>query len=284
MPPTPKAPSREDVSVVVPTLHAAEFLTDCLRSAVANGPGEIIVVDGGSEDESVRIARDAGAQVLHSTGGVAGARARGIKHAAKDWILLLDADVILPPNAVGELLSELKLRDLTGLQTRLHSVADGSGYWGRALATHHNRGKASNDWFSFSAALFDRRTLMHHPFDSQLTSGEDIDLVYRLRRSGARLAVSEVTTALHRYGDSFSFARHQWLSDGRGIGAIIRKYGLRRTWLVCLPLGGAVLGSLTSLARAQPKWLFYYLCFAVYNYIAMLDELFLRPMRAGARA
>jgi mycofactocin glycosyltransferase len=264
--------SVRDVSIVIPTLNAAAFLRGCLGSIPAECE-ELLVVDGGSVDETVELAEEAGATVVHTVGTVAAARATGIMQATKPWVLLLDSDVILPEDGVTTLLREVQARSLTALQARLHSISTGSGYWGRALAAHHNSGKASSEWFSFAAALCDRAALLQEPFDSRLRSGEDLDLVYRFRKSGARLAISDGVVGLHRYGDSFQSAYGQWVADGHGLVAIVRKHGLRVAWLLALPLAAGVRGCLLSLRSLQFQWLPYYVCFTFFNYAAMVDEL-----------
>jgi len=44
--------------------------------------------------------------------------------------------------------------------------------------------------------------------------------------------------------------------------------------LVGLPLAASVRGIGLSLVRRQPRWVPYYLCYGVFNYLGMLEELF----------
>ncbi len=55
------------VSVVIPTLDEAASLPQliaCLRGQQGGGPSEIIVVDGGSRDETVALARESGVKIV----------------------------------------------------------------------------------------------------------------------------------------------------------------------------------------------------------------------------
>ena len=65
----------------------------CLQ-AIRPAVDEIIVVDTGSTDRTIEIARSMGASVYHFswTGSFAEARNYGIKHATGEWVLWLDAD------------------------------------------------------------------------------------------------------------------------------------------------------------------------------------------------
>ncbi|MGC8519040.1 MAG: TIGR04283 family arsenosugar biosynthesis glycosyltransferase [Steroidobacteraceae bacterium] len=82
-----------DVSVIIPTLNAARQLPTTL--AACAGALEIIIVDGGSADETVATATRSGARV------VVGPRGRGIQlhqgalQARGQWLLFLHADTVL---------------------------------------------------------------------------------------------------------------------------------------------------------------------------------------------
>jgi glycosyltransferase involved in cell wall biosynthesis len=66
---------------------------ESVRSLVADGKGEIIVVDSGSTDRTVEIAKSFGANVfVEEWKGFAGQKNSAIDKATGDWILSLDAD------------------------------------------------------------------------------------------------------------------------------------------------------------------------------------------------
>ena len=81
------------LSVVIPTLNAAECLPATLRSVAA--ADEVIVADGGSTDDTVRIATKAGAHVVVASRGRGAQLASGIVVARGEWLLLLHADTWL---------------------------------------------------------------------------------------------------------------------------------------------------------------------------------------------
>jgi glycosyltransferase involved in cell wall biosynthesis len=85
------AAERVPVSVVMPTLNEAAGLRETLASL--EWADEVIVVDGGSSDDTTSIAREAGARVLVVPGvTIAAQRNAGIAVARHNWILALDAD------------------------------------------------------------------------------------------------------------------------------------------------------------------------------------------------
>lgn len=257
-----------DVSIVVPVRNAEDLLEECLASIVRSEPREIIVVDGMSTDGTLAIARRYGARILSDEGrGLPAARLLGAREASSARVALVDADVVLPDGALAALLAEFEEESYAALQAGLESVS-GPAYWGQALAHHHRTGR-SKDWFGLVATIFDRATLLDHGFDEAFLSGEDIELRWRLQNAGARIGVSKRTVVTHRFGDTFEFARDQWLMDGRGHARMLRKHGARAALLLGLPAAAAVRGALLSVVRGQPRWIPYYLCFAVFNYVGM---------------
>ena len=78
------------LSVVIPALNAAETLPGCL--ALLGGADEVIVVDGGSADETVRIAESAGARIVIAPKGRGVQLRAGGEAAGGDWLLFLHAD------------------------------------------------------------------------------------------------------------------------------------------------------------------------------------------------
>ena len=104
------------VSVVVPAYNAAATLGETLRSVRAQSHRnlEIIVVDDGSTDMTVNIARQHAAQdgrlrlLTQSNGGVAAARNHGIAEARSDLIAPVDADDLWAPDKIEKQLRALK--------------------------------------------------------------------------------------------------------------------------------------------------------------------------------
>lgn len=83
------------ISVIVPAYNAAETIANCLTALQrqTRRPDEIIVVDDGSTDETVRIAQAFGVRVLtQAHRGPAAARNLGVQVACGDIVMFTDAD------------------------------------------------------------------------------------------------------------------------------------------------------------------------------------------------
>src|SRR5690242_4453147 len=96
------------VSVVVPNWNRSALLKKLLDDVAAQNvtPDEVIVVDNGSTDDSVAIARAAGASVIElgANQGFSKAVNRGIERARGEWIAILNNDIELESDWLSQLL------------------------------------------------------------------------------------------------------------------------------------------------------------------------------------
>jgi glycosyltransferase involved in cell wall biosynthesis len=119
-----------NLSVVIITFDEEATLGRTLASVqalVADGKGEIIVVDSGSTDRTVEIAKSFGAKVfVEEWKGFAAQKNSAIDKATGDWILSLDADEELDPplqQTLSEMLDALNRLSSLGKQAATHSSA-----------------------------------------------------------------------------------------------------------------------------------------------------------------
>lgn len=87
------------LSIIIPVLNEAEGLPGLLDHLKLICDSEVIVVDGGSEDDSRQAALCAGAQVIQGERGRARQMNAGAAAASGDIFLFLHADTQLPPDA-----------------------------------------------------------------------------------------------------------------------------------------------------------------------------------------
>ena len=92
-----KNENKYKISVVIPTLNRINTLQRALDSVINQTykPGEIIVVDNGSSDGTLKFLREQYPKITTLTEnklGVSSARNKGIKKSVNQWIALLDSD------------------------------------------------------------------------------------------------------------------------------------------------------------------------------------------------
>ena len=81
------------VSVQICTLNEEENIRDCLTGIAANDPEEIVVIDGGSNDRTVKIAQEFGARVLTPGKlGLGPSRRLGYLSSTAKYTAFVDAD------------------------------------------------------------------------------------------------------------------------------------------------------------------------------------------------
>lgn len=102
--------NNQRVSVVVPMYNVALYVTDAIESILNQTypDVEIVIVDDGSEDCSLDVARGVllacptakWRVVRQENSGVASARNRGAREATGEWVLFLDPDDVLAPETI----------------------------------------------------------------------------------------------------------------------------------------------------------------------------------------
>jgi len=139
-------PETLPLSLVVITRDAAAELAACLASAPF--ASEALVVDSGSADHTVDVARAAGARVLvEAFRGFGAQKQFAVEAAGHDWVLCLDADERITP----ELDASIRAAFRTGPPAAAaYAIARRNRFLGRWL-TH---GEGYPDW---TVRLFDRR-------------------------------------------------------------------------------------------------------------------------------
>lgn len=189
------------LAVVIPTLDAADHLSQTLASLAPLGAAETIVVDGGSADRTPLIAADHGARVITSGRGRGQQLMAGAAAARADWLLFHHADTRL---------------DAGGCAAVLAYVSRGEASEGQAAYFRFRLGDASPyaRWVEAWVAL--RCRLFALPFGDQslliartlygriggyrpLPLMEDVDLVERLGRRRLHCLPAAAVTSAERY-------------------------------------------------------------------------------------
>jgi len=105
--------SKPSISVIIPVYNTEKYLAQAIKSVLEQTvqPDEIIVVDDGSTDNSVEVARQFLPKVkiiTQQNAGAGAARNTGIKQASGEYLAFLDADDLWIENKLEQQLSYLK--------------------------------------------------------------------------------------------------------------------------------------------------------------------------------
>lgn len=187
------------LSVVIPTLNASQTLAASL--AGFGDPtrfGEIVVSDGGSSDDTLAVARAAGAQIVTGAQGRGPQLQLGARRARGDWLLFVHADTRLSPGWHGAVLDHIGRR------------AGQAGYFRFALddaAAPARRVERLTRWRCRVLALpyGDQGLLISRSLHdavggfNALPLMEDVDLVRRIGRGRLRQLDCDAVTSAARY-------------------------------------------------------------------------------------
>jgi glycosyltransferase involved in cell wall biosynthesis len=185
------------VSIIIPVFNSAAFLERAVRSALVQiGVKEIILVDDGSQDDSLALCHQLRAESrkiqVHThpeknNKGLAATRNRGLEFAAGDWIQFLDADDELLP---GKIQAQLDLLGQAGkaipfiVGNSIDVFSDGRRHFNRFF---------SDPWIGLMcsklgnscANLFKHAVLKEVGFfDANLRTSEEYDLMFRIMKLG----------------------------------------------------------------------------------------------------
>jgi rSAM/selenodomain-associated transferase 2 len=95
--------SNQGVSIVVPLLNESAVVPELIKHLNGLNASQIIIVDGGSEDNSVELLRQTDFKVIVGTVGRANQMNVGAKLASESMLLFLHADTRLPSNYQTEI-------------------------------------------------------------------------------------------------------------------------------------------------------------------------------------
>ncbi|WP_165985678.1 glycosyltransferase family A protein [Streptomyces sp. YIM 98790] len=191
------------VSVIVPNYNYAASLELCLRAIQEQTYPhiELLMVDDGSTDNSVEIARSLGVTVVRTPRnlGVAGARNLGIAESAGEICFFVDSDVALAPDAVATAVRLLRENPETGAVCGIHDpeplIRDSLVEEYRGLQYHYwSVSSAGHISFLFPASCAIRRTVLEEigPFNERLRNTEEVDYGHRLTQRHPLLLSPEI--------------------------------------------------------------------------------------------
>ncbi len=187
------------ISIIVPALNEKQCIAETLRALrQLEGEKEIIVVDGGSSDETRSLACAEGAKVLTAAPGRGVQMHSGALEARGDVLWFLHADTVPPPHALHEIRKHLKDASIVGGNFGL--LFDGPSRAARRLTAIYPMLRILGLCYGDSG-IFIRREV----YDSiggfrALALFEDLDLVRRLRRAGRFVhCPSRIRTSSRRF-------------------------------------------------------------------------------------
>jgi GT2 family glycosyltransferase len=235
------------VAVLVLTWNRVDELVPCLESFAVNDyrPCDVVVIDNGSEDDSVvTVRRDFPWAKLIENGtnlGFCRANNVGMKWALEqgyDYVMLLNSDTKVLPGLISELVSVMegdRTIGIAGAKNVLMENPDftwgryGKVTWGPMLVKTIGRYAPDQrldepprdvDWVIGNACMMSRAALEKIGFFDEAfwQCNEDVDWSYRARKAGFRVVYVDRAAILHKGGSSADISQKKIFSYGYFIG------------------------------------------------------------------
>ena len=188
---------KQTISLCMIAKNEEKHLEECLNS-VKDIADEIIIVDTGSTDKTKQIGKKFNAKIFDFkwVDDFSAARNKSLKHATKDWILVLDADEVLDKEALKVIKDELvKNKENDAFLFIQRNYTNESKITGFVNEEHKFNGKSYAGWYgSFIARLF--RNNKNYAFEG--TVHELIEPSIESKKG--RIAATNIP--IHHYGNS----------------------------------------------------------------------------------
>jgi rSAM/selenodomain-associated transferase 2 len=198
------------LSIIIPVLNEAQYLANTLVGL----PSEVekIVVDGGSQDDSIAVAQAAQAIALSSPRGRAIQMNRGAAIATGDHLLFLHADTQLPQNFAQIIPAILEQPTVIAGAFELKIEADLPGIrvveWGTNL-----RSRLFQLPYGDQGIFLKRKTFEAIGGFPEQPIMEDFELMQRLKQKGKIAIASEKVITAGRRWQKLGVLRTTWINQ-----------------------------------------------------------------------
>lgn len=193
-------------SVIIPLYNKAEYIRRTLKSVLAQSfqNFEVIVVDDGSKDDSLKIARQVVSGkiriITQENQGTAVARNTGIEHACGEYIAFLDADDEWKSNYLETINTLTEKYPQSDIFVTAYRVVMGKDRYNYSSRLTPEEGCLESYWMTFqypydfvwtSATVIRKKTVLKAGcFKPGERIGQDLDLWARVARINPRVAYS----------------------------------------------------------------------------------------------
>ncbi len=191
------------ISVIIPTYNEAEYISQSIKkiNAARNNEIELIITDGGSTDDTIKIATSCGAKaIISERKGRAAQMNRGASVATHSILYFLHADSIPPQDFTSKILDA----ESKGIRSGCFRLQFDYSHWFLKANAWFTRFNVNAVRFG-DQSLFTTKEVFEKSggFREDLLMMEDQEIIHRLKKHGRFKVMNDyVITSARKYLDN----------------------------------------------------------------------------------
>lgn len=253
------------ISVIICVKNGQKTIEACIISSIKNDPQELIIIDGGSIDNTIKIAKKYTKKIYYDNGkGLAFARQIGAEMASQEFIVYIDSDTELPKETIlHNMFDELQKKNWAAIRAQIIDPRQEKTFFEQAEDFHwRNRlnraGEHNHMYLSTIVCLIKKNIVIKYKFDPSFDgAAEDRDFFRRIKNEYNFGIAKEVAYHYHRSSCRNFFM--QRLLYGKGDAKSIVKHKAKAINIFCYPFGDFLIGIALCIYKGKPKYIPFYI-------------------------
>lgn len=231
----------ESISVIINVYNEEDNIEDCLKSLEQQtlSDFELVVVDDGSTDDTMNIVEEYEEIFEMKTFstphvGIKKARRKGISESSGEIIVVIDADEILDPDFLEQLVGPFKDRNVGAVGGILKSKGDGwvtEAYGALNEIFYELRATGEEvDWIQGGCSAYRRDALVEVGGLAREKVSADKDVSWKLKDVGWKVLLKDDAVAYHRDPQTLGSVMKREYGIGVREYSLISKHKNRFSW------------------------------------------------------
>ncbi|MBW4028835.1 MAG: glycosyltransferase [Acidobacteria bacterium] len=199
---------RSLVSIIIPALNEERHIQSCLASVAAlevpSHALEVLLVDNGSTDRTLELAKgfseSLNLTILQKSGvRISALRNQGALHSSGQIFAFLDADCLVSPHWLGDLIALQEKLSEIGVLGAPYNIPAQSSWVARVWEQAHTKSDLSHVRYIPGGGMLMRRAVFDAVggFDESIETNEDSELCARIRAFGLPIVADRTVAVLH---------------------------------------------------------------------------------------